>query len=84
MLATLAIARVAVSADTPIHKLIEFRERHRDEIALFRINVDELAASIDADMPAEALLQRIINLYASEIAPELSNLKKAHGGRRIR
>lgn len=84
MLASLAIEKLAVSADTPIHKLIEFRERHRDELALFRTKVDELAASVDADLPVEALRQRIADLHANEVAPAISNLKKALTGGSIR
>jgi len=84
MLASLAIERLAVSADTPIEKLIEFRARHCDELALFRTKVDELAASIDADLPVEALRQKIADLYSNEVAPAISNLKKALTGRRIR
>jgi hypothetical protein len=84
MLASLAIERVAVAADTSIDKLIDFRERHRDELALFRAKVDQLVASVDADLPAEALRQRIADLHASEVAPAISNLKEALSGRRIR
>lgn len=84
MLASLAIERMAVAADTPIDRLIDFRERHREELALFRAKVDELAASVDADLPAEALRQRIADLHANEVAPAIANLKGALSGRRIR
>ncbi|MGE0760255.1 MAG: DUF6236 family protein [Pirellulaceae bacterium] len=84
MLASLAIERVGIAADTPIDHLIDFRERHRDELALFRAKVDELAASVDGDLSAEALRQRIADLHANEVAPAISNLKKALEGRRIR
>lgn len=84
MLANLAIERVAVAADTPVDRLIDFRERHRHELALFRAKVEELAASADADLPVEALRQRIADLHANEVAPAIANLKEALSGRRIR
>jgi hypothetical protein len=84
MLASLAIERLAVAADTPIDQLIDFRERHHDELAIFRAKVDELAASVDTDLPAEALRQRIADLHANEVAPAIANLKGALRGRRIR
>lgn len=84
MLASLAIERIGIAADTPIDRLIDFRERHRDELALFRAKVDELAASVDGDLPAEALRQRIADLHANQVVPAISNLKKALEGRRIR
>lgn len=84
MLASLAIERMGVAADTPIDRLIDFRKRHHDELALFRAKVEELAASVDTDLPAEALRQRIMDLHANEVVPAISNLKKALEGRRIR
>lgn len=84
MLANLAIERIGVAPDTPIDRLIEFREKHRDELAQFRTKVDQLAASIEADLTAEALRQRVTDLYTGEVAPAISNLKAALGGRRIK
>jgi hypothetical protein len=84
MLASLAIERMGIAADTPMDRLIDFRERHRDELALFRAKIEQLAASVDADLPAEALRQRIADLHANEVVPAISNLKAALEGRRIR
>jgi len=84
MLANLAIERMAIAPDTPIERLIDFRERHRDELALFRSKVEELAASVDSDLPAEALRQRITDLYTDQVVPAIANLKAALEGRRIR
>ena len=84
MLASLAIEQMAVAADTPIDRLIDFRERHRDELALFRGKVEELAASIDTDLPAEALRARVADLHANEVAPAIANLKGALNGQRIK
>lgn len=84
MLANLAIERVAVAPDTPIDRLIEFREKHRDELVQFRTNVEQLASSIEADLPAEALRQRVSELYTDEVVPAIANLKAALNGRRIK
>ena len=84
MLANLAIERVGIAPDTPIDRLIEFREKHKDELAQFRTKIEQLAASVDADLPAEALRQRISDLHSQEVVPAISNLKAALKGRRIR
>ncbi|MCC6189055.1 MAG: hypothetical protein IT318_08465 [Anaerolineales bacterium] len=84
MLANLAIERVGIAPDTPIDRLLEFREKHRDELAQFRTKVEQLAASVEADLPAEALRQRITDLHTREVVPAISNLKAALKGRRIR
>jgi hypothetical protein len=83
MLASLAIERIGVAPDTPIDRLIEFRAKHRDELAQFRTKVEQLAASVEEDLPVEALRQRIADLHAREVEPAFSNLKAALKGRRI-
>ncbi len=84
MLANLAIERIAVAPDTPIERLIEFRDKHRDELAQFRTKVEQLASSIEADLPAEALRQRVSELYTDEVVPAIGNLKAALNGRKIK
>ncbi len=84
MLAHLAIERMAVVADTPIDQLIDFRERHRDELVLFRAKVEQLAAAVETDQPVEALRQHIVDLHTNEVEPAIANLKQALKGRRIR
>lgn len=84
MLANLALERVGIAPDTPVDRLIDFRERHRDELALFRTKVEQLAASVEADLPVEALRQRIADLHAREVVPAISSLKAALKGRRIK
>lgn len=84
MLANLAIERIGIAPDTPIDRLIEFREKHRDELAQFRTKVEQLASSVEADLTAEALRQRVSELYTDEVVPAITNLKAALNGRRIK
>lgn len=84
LLAQLAIQRLAIAPETPIDRLLEFREQHRDELALFRTKIEQLASAVDADLSTEALRQRVSGLYTNEIAPATANLKEALSGRRIR
>jgi hypothetical protein len=84
MLANLAIERIGVASDTPIDQLLEFRERHRDELAQFRAKVEQLASSVEADLSAEALRERVLALYTDEVAPAIANLKAALKGRKIK
>jgi len=84
MLANLTIERIGVAPDTPIDRLIDFREKHRDELALFRTKVEQLASCVETDLTAEALRQRVSDLYTDEVAPAIANLKAALKGRRIK
>lgn len=84
LLAQLAIERIAVAPDTPVDRLIEFRERHSDELGSFRSKIAKIASSIEEDLPLEALRQRLEDLYDDEVRPAVSNLKEALNGQRIR
>lgn len=84
MLANLSIERIGVPANTPIERLIKFRESHNDELTLFRKKIEQLVASVEEDLPIEALRQRITNLYTEEVVPAISNLKAALKGKRIK
>ncbi len=83
MLANLAIERIGVAPDTPVDRLIEFREKYRDELAQFRTKIEQLAAAVEEDLTVEALRQRVMDIYTGEVAPAISNLKAALDGRRI-
>jgi hypothetical protein len=84
LLAQLAIDRVAIDPDTPIDTLLEFRETHSDELALFRAKIEQLAGAVDNDLPIEALRQRVSDLHSRDVAPAVENLKKALDSRSIR
>ena len=84
MLATLAIEQMGIDPETPIDRLIDFREKHRDELGQFRAKIVNLAASVEADLPIEALRQHVADLHAHEVLPAISNLKAALKGRRIK
>jgi hypothetical protein len=84
MLAQLAIERFAIAADTPIDRLLEFKESHRDELGQFRAKIEQLTAAVTEDLPAEALRQRVSDIDVNEVGPAIANLKKALDGRRIR
>jgi len=84
LLAELAIQRVGVAPDTPIKHLLRFREQHKDELALFRAKIEQLASAVQEDLPVEALRQRVSDLHTNQVAPAIADLKKALDGRRIR
>jgi len=84
LLSQLAIQRVGVAPDTPIDHLLDFRERHRDELASFRTEIERLTSSVEEDLSAEALRQRVSDLYTNGVEPAVANLKRALEGRRIR
>ena len=83
LLAQLALERVSVDPDTPVDKILDFRDKHKDELAQFRTKIEQLTATISTDLPAEALHQQVMDIYNNEVEPALTNLKKALHARRI-
>lgn len=83
LLAQLAIERIGIAPNTPIKKLLRFREKYADELARFRTKIQQLASGAQEDLPVEALRQRVADLHANEISPAVHDLKKALHGQRI-
>jgi len=85
MISQLAIEKVAVDPDTPVDKILDFKKKHPDELARFRIEIENLASKVDpADLPIEALRQQVLDSYKHDVAPALANLKKALRSGRIK
>ena len=84
MHANLVLDRIAVAPDTPIDRLIEFRERHGDELGQFRTKIHELTSQLNAELPPEHLRQTTLDIYRNQVKPAISNLKKSLKGSRIR
>jgi len=84
MLSELSIQQIVINPNTSIDDLLKFRERHRDELALFRTKIHQLTSAIEVDLPAESLRQHISDLYTNEVRPAIDNLKHSLEGQRIR
>lgn len=85
LLAQVAIENIAVAPDTPIDQLLDFKSKHRDELANFRNKISELASSVEGeDLPIEAMRERVSTIYNDEVVPAMTTLKSALAGRRIR
>lgn len=76
---------VSISPDTPLIKILKFRERHADELSLFRRKLYELASEISLEeIPTQEALNQIIkDKYINEVEPSINQLKLALKGHRI-
>lgn len=83
-LANLIIKRIQIDPETPVKKILRFKENHSDELGLFRNKIAELTSAISDEQPFESLMQRVNDIYANEVKPELSNFKKALKSSRIK
>lgn len=83
MLASLAIERINIDPETPLERLLEFREAHGDELARFRAAVRRLAGAAGGGLHQDALRQHVADLYRDDVSPAVGDLKAALRGCRI-
>ena len=84
LLANLAISKINISDETPIHDLIEFKKKYSDEFGRFHKAIQSLCCGVDEDLPIEALQERVSTIYKNDVEPSVNNLKAALDGKRIK
>lgn len=67
-----------------ISTILKFKDKHNDELGLFRSNLQKLIDSVDKTESAHAMQKTIEDIYANEIKPSYSNLKKSLKGFKIK
>lgn len=84
LLVELMMEKISVSPDTPIDKIIQYREKHAAELGRFRSIVGELTSTLPDDVPLQAMQQHVNDLYLNQVAPSIDDLKKSLTGSRIK
>ncbi|WP_346205080.1 DUF6236 family protein [Aeromonas salmonicida] len=84
LLVELMMEKISLSPDTPIDKIIKYRERHAAELGRFRNVVGELTSSLPDNAPLQAMQQHVNDLYLNQVAPSIDDLKKSLTGSRIK
>jgi hypothetical protein len=84
MLAQLTLKQLTISEDTPVGKILDFKRDHKSELGRFRTKLEELTKSVESDLPAEALQQRVADIYVNDVGPAIEDLKKALKGSRMK
>ena len=85
MLAHLALQAVNITPDTPVEKVIRFRNQHRDELGHFRQAIGNLASQLDEEFPSlEAFQQQVRDVYVNELEPAINNLRASLRAAHIR
>jgi hypothetical protein len=76
-LANLVIKRIQIDPETPVDKLIKFKQKYSDELGLFRSKISDLTTAISDDQSFESLVQKVHDIYTNEFSPEFNAFKKA-------
>lgn len=75
---------IGIQNNTPIDKIIDFRNKHRDEISRFRVEIARLSSEMRSDYPSmEALYQAVYDVYINHVLPARNDLEASMRGRGI-
>jgi hypothetical protein len=84
MLVHLMLEKITLDPNTPVEKIISYRQRHASELGRFRTVVGQLASSLPDDAPLSAMQQHATDLYLNDVKPAIDDLKKSLEGSRIK
>jgi hypothetical protein len=76
MLADLIIEGIQIDPDTPVNKIVAFRNKFQNELGHFRTQVSELTSDISNEQTLDALRQNIYDKYLNEVKPAIDSLRK--------
>ena len=77
MLSKIIIERIHIPSNTPIEKLLKFRQENYDDLRIFRDKIQELANSITNDIEDIRQLREKVNIiHKDKIKPQLKLLKQ--------
>ena len=77
LLLELIIAGLHIAPDTSLSDMVTFKERHKDELGLFRTQLTKLTQGISIDIPVNAVQQELNDLFINEFLPAYNNFKSA-------
>jgi hypothetical protein len=77
ILTNLIIESIKINPLSSLEDIIKFKENHRDELGLFRLNIEKLTKNIANKEYFAGVKQEIEDLYKDEFVPSYNNLKKS-------
>ncbi len=82
-LADLILERIQIDTNTPVKKILKFRNDYADELGRFRTEIAKLTETISNKQLMDAPYQHIEDIYTNEIGPAYNSLKKGLTSNRI-
>lgn len=84
ILSNLALKGIRFSPETRIEDILRFKEKHQDELGLYRNNIENLVSNIPEGITFETLQQHVHDIYINEFKPAFNNFQKALKGFRLK
>jgi hypothetical protein len=75
LLADIVLSTVTIGPNTPLTKIIKFREKHEDELGRFRSSMRKLVEGVSGKMRFERLKSHLDTVYKDELKPEIEKLR---------
>jgi len=84
LLLDLIINGLCISPNTSLPDIIDFKEKHKDELGLFRTQLAKLTQNVSSDNSLDQVHREIHDLYTDQFLPAYNNFKKALSDSRIK
>jgi hypothetical protein len=75
LLATTVLSTVNIGPETPIQKILSFREKHAAALGEFRSTLRELLTALSVPRTPEALSSYVQSLYRDKVTPAVERLR---------
>ncbi len=80
MLSTLILDGIRFKDSVKIEKIIEFKEKYKDELGAFRMNLNKLTKDFSKYPDINAMRNELNDTYTNEFLPSYNSFKKALSG----
>ena len=77
LLLDLVVDGLCISPDISLSDIVDFKERHKDELGIFRTQLAKLIQGVSTNTTIEVLRQETKDLYVNEFLPAYNNFKSA-------
>lgn len=77
LLIDLMVQGVSLPDHLSVKEILKFKEKHREELAVFRREVARLATDLPEDAPIEALRQAVSDQYQANVLPAMRSLQES-------
>ncbi len=71
------IQSIALPPDLSVQQVLKFKNDHREELSLFRRELNRLTENLPDELPIEALRQAIHDQYEGNVVPAMTSLRRS-------
>ncbi len=84
IMSEIILKRIYINPETSVKKIVDFRNKHKDELGRFRTEVSRLCDVLDFKREPGNITQQINDIVINEIKPSINDLQNALSAFRIK